>query len=494
MPLPVPNQEENNTATPPTWASQTKQAIISELRKQRSVAAPLIPMNSTWFARTAITTAFLGRLGELPLAAGTLGFTFANVTGFSVLSGLCWAMEPICGQAHGAHNKTLLNKTLFMTIILLLAASLPISFLWLYVDRILALFGQQKEIVTLAKHYVLFLLPDLIINSFLSPFKAYLSSQGVTLPIMLSSAIALSLHVPFNIFLSKTKGLEGISMAIGLTDLVAMTTLGIYIFVTNAGIEKGDGGEAEVLKEPWWRIRKASEWARLLKLGGQCCATCCLEWWCYEILTLTAGWLPSARQSVSVLAIVLNFDYLLYGVMVSLATCVSTRVSNELGAGRHGPAREAGYVSLGLGILSGLLGGSAMVGFRGNWGPLFTHEKVIIEGVKKMLMLMAIVEVFNFPIAVCGGMVRGTHRPWLGMYSVVGSYLVGLPLGIILGFKFGLGLSGLLMGFVVGSFCSAIVLGVVVAHIDWEDEASVAKELACDRRESGSVSEEINEG
>nr|CAD1844273.1 unnamed protein product [Ananas comosus var. bracteatus] len=209
MPLPVPNQEENNTATPPTWASQTKQAIISELRKQRSVAAPLIPMNSTWFARTAITTAFLGRLGELPLAAGTLGFTFANVTGFSVLSGLCWAMEPICGQAHGGPQQN----------------------------------SPQQD-------------------------PGYIS------------------------------------------------------FVTNAGIEKGDGGEAEVLKEPWWRIRKASEWARLLKLAWTMLRTCCLEWWCYEILTLTAGWLPSARQSVSVLAIVLNFDYLLYGVMVSLATCV----------------------------------------------------------------------------------------------------------------------------------------------------------------------------
>nr|CAD1844292.1 unnamed protein product [Ananas comosus var. bracteatus] len=161
-------------------ASQTKQAIISELRKQRSVAAPLIPMNSTWFARTAITTAFLGRLGELPSPRGPLGSPSQTSRASPSSRGLCWAMEPICGQAHGAHNKTLLNKTLFMTIILLLAASLPISFLWLYVDRILALFGQQKKF-----------------------------SQGVTLPIMFSSAIALSLHVPFNIFLSKTKGSRG---------------------------------------------------------------------------------------------------------------------------------------------------------------------------------------------------------------------------------------------------------------------------------------------
>jgi len=59
-------------------------------------------MSLTWFAKTVITTAFLGRLGELQLARGTLGFFFANVPGFSVLTGLSSAMEPICGQAHGA--------------------------------------------------------------------------------------------------------------------------------------------------------------------------------------------------------------------------------------------------------------------------------------------------------------------------------------------------------------------------------------------------------
>lgn len=68
---------------------------FDELRVQRGIALPMVAMNLAWFAKTAITTAFLGRLGELSLAGGALGFTFANVTGFSVLNGLCGAMEPI---------------------------------------------------------------------------------------------------------------------------------------------------------------------------------------------------------------------------------------------------------------------------------------------------------------------------------------------------------------------------------------------------------------
>jgi len=231
-----------------------KQTIFMELKKQKGIALPLMPMYSTWFAKTTITTAFLGRLGELQLAAGTLGFTFANVTGFSILTGLCWAMEPICGQAHGAKNRKLLHKTLFMTTLLLLVTSLPILSLWLYMDKILRLFGQQRETTTVAKTYVLYLLPDLVVTSFLSPLKAYLSSQGKTLPIMFSSGMALAFHVPFNILLSKLMGIEGVALAIGLTDLSAAIMLALHVLATEKGVEQG-----------WWEQRW-TDWIRLLSL------------------------------------------------------------------------------------------------------------------------------------------------------------------------------------------------------------------------------------
>ena len=52
---------------------------------------------------------FLGHLGELALAGGSLAIGFANITGYSVLSGLTMGMEPICGQAFGAQRFKLLG-------------------------------------------------------------------------------------------------------------------------------------------------------------------------------------------------------------------------------------------------------------------------------------------------------------------------------------------------------------------------------------------------
>ena len=456
------------------WPASLSKIMLSELKAQRGIAVPLVAMNLTWFAKIAITTAFLGRLGELKLAGGALGFTFANVTGFSVLNGLCGAMEPICGQAYGAKNFKLLHKTLLMAIFLLLLTTLPITFLWLNVDKILIYFGQQKDISIVAKTYLFYLLPDLVITSFLCPLKAYLSSQSITVPIMFSSALALAVHIPINIFLAKVKGLEGVAMAIWITDLMVVILLALYVFVMENSRERG-------WKEGGWCEQSISDWLRLIKLCGPCCLTACLEWWCYEILVLLTGRLGNAKQAVGVLAIVLNFDYLLYSVMLSLATCASTRVSNELGANHAGPAYQSAYVSLGVSIVAGCIGGAVMVAARGIWGPLFSHDKGTIRCVKKMMLLMALVEVVNFPLAVCGGIVRGTARPWLGMYANLGGfYLLALPLGVLLAFKAALGLGGLLIGFLLGMVACLVLLLVFVIRIDWDEEADKAQLLARD--------------
>jgi MATE family multidrug resistance protein len=120
-----------------------------------------------------------------------------------------------------------------------------------------------------------------------------------------------------------------------------------------------------------------------------------------------------------------------------------------------------------------------MIAARGRWGSLFSHDKGIIRGVKKMMLLMALVEVVNFPLAVCGGIVRGTARPWLAMYANLGGfYLLALPLGVVLAFKVKLGLSGLLIGFLIGMVACLILLVIFVLRINWQEEACKAQRLA----------------
>ncbi|XP_037444707.1 protein DETOXIFICATION 56-like [Triticum dicoccoides] len=462
------------------WAA----AVAGEARAQRGIALPLIAMNLTWFAKQAVTTAFLGRLGDLELAAGTLGFSFANATGFAVLTGLCGAMDPICGQAHGAGNAALLRRTLLMATAMLLAASLPIALLWLRVDTVLLrVFGQQPDIAVVARRYVLCLLPDLAVTSFLAPLKSYLSSQEVTLPTLFASAVGLAVHVPLTACLARTRGVEGVAAAVWLSDLVVAVLLSAYVLASDVLLARKSAKTTASTAAPcarWWWPEEtktaAADWLRLIRLAVPCCLNTCLEWWCYEILILLTGRLPDARRAVAVIAITLNFDYLLFAGMLSLSVSASVRVSNSLGAGDAAGARRAGAVSIVGGVLAGALGGLLMLASRRQWPRLYTRGAEVRDGVGKAMKVMAALEVVNFPLNVCGGIVRGTARPAVGMYAVLGGfYLVALPVGVALGFRARLGIEGLLAGFIIGAAASLTVLLVVIARMDWGAEADKAR-------------------
>ncbi|GLJ54564.1 hypothetical protein SUGI_1171990 [Cryptomeria japonica] len=422
-------------------------------------------MNMMWYGRMIISTAFQGRQGKLELAGGALALTFANVTAFSVLTGLSAGMEPLCAQAFGAANYKLLGATLHRGITLLFLASLPIGFLWLNVTKILLKLGQDKEISKVAGTYLMFLLPDLAASSVLAPLRIYLRSQCITKPMMVASAISLILHLPINMALQNL-GLKGTALAICWSDWNVVLMLLIYVYKTRLF--------KTTQVDQWWR----TGWAPLLKLSVASCLLTCLEWWCYEILMLITGHLPNAEDAVSELVIVLNGDLILYGLQIAMAACASTRVGNELGANNLVGAYHAAVVAVGLSVVVGCAGASAMIVGRNAWGMVFSRDQGVLGGLGKLMCFLAMAEIFNFPLIVAGGVLRGTARMTVGLFLSLGFiYLFGLPIGVFLAFPWKLRFVGLLMGFVVAvAVCSALTLGVV-SRTDWIHRTVLAQEL-----------------
>ncbi|CAJ1972010.1 unnamed protein product [Sphenostylis stenocarpa] len=135
------------------------------------------------YSRAMISMIFLGYLGEMELVGGSLSIGFANITGYSVISGLAMGMEPICGQTYGAKQWKLLGLTLQRTMLLLLSTSIPISFMWLYMKRILLWPGQDHKIALVAQTFIIFSIPNLFLLSLLHPLRIYLRTQSITLPL-----------------------------------------------------------------------------------------------------------------------------------------------------------------------------------------------------------------------------------------------------------------------------------------------------------------------
>lgn len=186
------------SVTFPMMPSMSAGAAGAEARSILGLALPMILTGLLLYLRSMISMLFLGRLGGLALAGGSLAIGFANITGYSVLSGLAMGMEPICGQAFGAGHYELLGVTTQRTVLMLLAAAVPIGGLWAHMRPLLLLCGQDAGIAAVAETYILASLPDLLLQAFLHPVRIYLRTQSINLPLTLCAALAIALHLPIN--------------------------------------------------------------------------------------------------------------------------------------------------------------------------------------------------------------------------------------------------------------------------------------------------------
>lgn len=64
--------------------------VITEVKKQMGLAGPLVLVSFLQYSLQLISIMFIGHLGELQLSGASMAFSFAGVTGFSLLVYICF--------------------------------------------------------------------------------------------------------------------------------------------------------------------------------------------------------------------------------------------------------------------------------------------------------------------------------------------------------------------------------------------------------------------
>ncbi|RZC54320.1 hypothetical protein C5167_013179 [Papaver somniferum] len=445
--------------------------VVEELKELWGMAIPITAMNCVVYIRAMVSVVFLGRLGSLELAGGALSIGFTNITGYSVLVGLASGLEPVCSQAFGSKNWDLLSLSLQQTILILLTASIPISILWVNLQSIMIFLGQDASITSMAATYCLYSLPDLLTNTLLQPLRVYLRSQGITKPMMYCSVLAVLFHVPLNMLLVMVMklGVPGVAMASVLTNLNMVILMSGYIYVSGRCKLKWTFGVKNVI----------SGLGPLLRLAIPSCLGICLEWWWYEIMIVLAGYLPNPTIAVAATAILIQTTSLMYTVPMGLAACVSTRVGNELGAGKPYKAKLAALVALGCAFIIGIMNVTWTAILRERWAGFFTKDELVGVLVAAVMPIMGLCELGNCPQTTGCGVLRGAAKPAVGARINLGSfYCIGTPVAVGLAFWLNVGFSGLWYGLLSAqAACVVSVLYVILLRTDWEAEALRARKL-----------------
>ncbi|XP_010269642.1 PREDICTED: protein DETOXIFICATION 55-like [Nelumbo nucifera] len=471
-----------------TQKKPTLPEVLEELKSIKDIAFPIAAMSLVGYLRNMISVVCMGRLGALELAGGALAIGFTNITGYSILSGLAMGMEPICSQAFGSRNLSLIALTLLRTILMLLVASIPIGLLWVNLEAIMLRLHQDPDIIQVASLYCHFALPDLILNSFLHPLRIYLRSKGTTWPLMWCALPAILLHLPITMFLAFTLrlGVAGIAGATVITNFNALVFLVSYILCTRtSGSIKEPIMYTPLFQPPPPPPPKSSlqgavggEWGKLIRLSLPSCLAVCLEWWWYELMTILAGYLYNPRVTLATSAIVIQTTSLMYTLPTALSASASTRVGNELGAGRASKARLATMVSMGLAVVFSTVSFVWCSVGREAWGRVFTQDGKVLELTVVVLPIIGLCELGNCPQTTGCGVLRGSARPIIGAaINFYAFYLVGLPVAMVFGFVLEIGFVGLCYGLLAAQFACALSIVAVICKTDWDRESSKARDL-----------------
>uniref|UniRef100_A0A453LNK5 Protein TRANSPARENT TESTA 12 n=2 Tax=Aegilops tauschii subsp. strangulata TaxID=200361 RepID=A0A453LNK5_AEGTS len=202
-----------------------------------------------------------------------------------------------------------------------------------------------------------------------------------------------------------------------------------------------------------------------------------LEWWSSELLVLLSGLLPNPKLEASVLSICLNTVSLAIMIPFGLGAAISTRVSNELGAGRPEAARLATRVIMVLGLAMGVSVGLLMVSVRNIWGYAYSNENEVVEYIARMMPLLSVSIIFDNLQCVLSGIVRGCGLQRIGAcVNLSAYYLVGIPAALCFAFVFHLGGMGLWLGIICGVVVQMLLLLAITMRTNWDKEALKAKD------------------
>ncbi|PIN02837.1 putative membrane protein, predicted efflux pump [Handroanthus impetiginosus] len=460
--------------------------VMDELKNIVDIGFPIFVMGILSYLKNMISVACMGRLGSLELAGGALAIGFTNITGYSVLFGLAMGMEPLCSQAFGSKNFTMVSLTLQRTIILLLFASIPIGMLWIYLEPLLLWLHQEPQVVHIASLYCRFALPDLIANSLLHPLRIYIRSKGTTWPLLWCTLLATILHFPITVFFTfhQRLGIQGTAISTFIANLNILLFLLGYIHYAH----EENMPFSKPLTPPSNKLGLTTsfreEWEMLLRLAVPSCLGVCLEWWWYEFMTLLAGYLYKPHVALATAAIVIQTTSLMYTLPSALSASISTRVGNELGAGRPQKARLATAVAIGLAFSTSMFGFLLTTLGRRAWARVFTNDYDVLQLTVAVLPVIGLCELANCPQTTCCGVLRGSARPSIGAgINFCSFYMIGAPVAVALAFFWDLGFLGLCYGLLAAQVACVLSILTVIHKTDWANESLRAKNLVGESNE-----------
>ena len=339
-------------------------------------------------------------------------------------------------------NGMLFTVLLCVVMLLLLGGCIPF----------LDCFGQDPEVIEVARPYYILIVVSLVPFLFFSFFKQFLEGLGNTMVAMVITLLMNGLNILLNwVFIYGNWGFEPMGAAgAGLGSLISRIGMPLCFWVVMAFHREWK----QYLRMAWQRF----SWLRIRELGkigfpigGQTL----LETFLFTASFVIIGWI--SKEALAAHQVANQIADMTFMLALGIGSATTIRVSHQLGEGNLHGVRMASNASIHLVLLMNTIGAALMIGLRNYIPTLFTEDQEVIVIASQLIVVAGLFQYADGLQAVGAAMLRGITDVKVPMVIAFVAYIVvGLSVGLLCAFLVQLGATGIWIGFICGLALAAI--------------------------------------
>jgi MATE family multidrug resistance protein len=396
----------------------------------------------------------VGKLGAAPLAAAALG----NILAFIMLIigiGVSLAVTPLVAIAIGAKKFEDCGVYFRQSLLVNIIFSILLAVIIFFAADLIQYFDQPLEIQFQAESYMKILGLSSVPLLLFQTYKQFIEGLSVMRPAMIITLIANIVNAFTNWLLIfgnwgfPALGLDGAGWATFASRV--FMALALMIFVMNNKFFKQYDVSFHFRSINWRVIKK------ILSLGLPSGIHYFFEVGAFSFAVIMVGWLGTKQLAAHQIAI--SLASISFMAVLGISVAGSIRVGNAVGMKDIAETRRAGFTASLLGASIMLVAGIIFVLFRNFLPTLYISEQEVISYASSLLIIAALFQISDGIQAVGIGILRGlTDVKIPTAITFIAYWIVGLPVGYLLGFYFEMGVQGVWIGLLLGLTTSAILL------------------------------------
>ncbi|MBV9494382.1 MAG: MATE family efflux transporter [Acidobacteria bacterium] len=437
-------------------------SIRTELRELFRLAVPLCAAQAGTQLMSLVDLAVLGRLGAKELGAS--GLATAIFFSISILGmGTVLGIDPMIAQAVGAGERVRARHVMWQGVWLALVVSAVLVIPAYVGGAILPLFGIAPDLVEPAKsflHIRMLGLPPILV--FLT-LRSYLQAHGNTRPMLVAVIVCNVVNFAGDLLFVfgghslpdwcgplrevPAMGVAGAALATVIASFIEIAI--VAVAVSRMPLPEHDAGPLH-----HWTT---GEIARAVRVGLPFGLQMGAEVGIFALVGMLAGRIGALPLAAHQL--VLSLASFTYTISLGVASAGSVRVGQAIGAGDVPRTRAAGRSAFIAGIAVMTVAALAFTFFPRALARLVSDQEDLLQAALPLFVVAAVFQLSDGVQAVGSGALRGAGDTRFAFAAnLLGHWIVGLPVALLLGFHFAMGVVGLWWGLCAGLTAVAVLL------------------------------------